>query len=452
MDFKNSHLVYKSSNCDYDIHKSLILKSNVIKTDGGATLEVSYVVEKEKKLTVRHIQLPGDLKKCLEVQSRIPGITHKRFLVFINPRSGRKRAVKIYEKRVRPIFDLCGIQTEEFVTSRANEVRDLLMNIDLVSFDGVIAVGGDGIYNEVVSGMADRELRDNGCDPDDPESRLLKLRLPIGIIPAGSGNYTAWYLNGTKCPQTATLRIVLGQSISTNIASLHQGNKCSGYSGLILGFGLFGDVMKDCERYRWMGTSRFKVVPVGSVLNRRPVNVCISYIPTETKTFQTRDMFVDNKPDFLRLISMPVENSKSFREKFKKRTLSTSDILEEPSEWKTAEERVVYAIDTYPIVMKPKGVKMSPHFGGDSLELLITGKCKLGDHFRQLKAVDDGKSNCYDFDFVRKINVQRYRVRVLKNNNEDFYINCDGEVIRLEHSEFDVRLHKNVVELYGKPR
>lgn len=103
--------------------------------------------------------------------SYLTGITHKRFLVFINPRSGRKRAVKIYEKRVRPIFDLCGIQTEEFgmyktrkkfefdvfsyvtekrndflskyvhklcisVTSRANEVRDLLMNIDLVSFDG----------------------------------------------------------------------------------------------------------------------------------------------------------------------------------------------------------------------------------------------------------------------------------------------------------------------------
>ena len=175
--------------------------------------------------------------------------------------------------------------------------------------------------------------------------------------------------------------------------------------------------------------SSILVVPVGSVLNRRPVNVCISYIPTETKTFQTRDMFVDNKPDFLRLISMPVENSKSFREKFKKRTLSTSDILEEPSgtkvcntvyktiflfsparkyykylpifspEWKTAEERAVYAIDTYPIVMKPKGVKMSPHFGGDSLELLITGKCKLGDHFRQLKAVDDGKSNCVSFHY-----------------------------------------------------
>ena len=74
----------------------------------------------------------------------------------------------------------------------------------------------------------------------------------------GSGNYTAWYLNGTKCPVTAALRIVMGHCVSTNIVSLHQGNKCSGYSGLILGFGLFGDVMRDCEKYRWMGTSRFK--------------------------------------------------------------------------------------------------------------------------------------------------------------------------------------------------
>lgn len=40
----------------------------------------------------------------------------------------------------------------------------------------------------------------------------------------------------------------MGHCVSTNIASLHQGNKCSGYSGLILGFGLFGDVMRDCEK------------------------------------------------------------------------------------------------------------------------------------------------------------------------------------------------------------
>lgn len=84
---------------------------------------------------------------------------------------------------------------------------------------------------------------------------ILYINMNIFI---GSGNYTVWYLNGTKCPKTAALRIAMGQCVPTNIASLHQGHTCTGYSGLILGFGLFGDMMKDCEQYRWMGTSRFK--------------------------------------------------------------------------------------------------------------------------------------------------------------------------------------------------
>ncbi|XP_052700408.1 ceramide kinase-like isoform X1 [Crassostrea angulata] len=456
MDFINSHLICKSSSCEFSVNKSQILKSCVHERNGGAFLEVHYVAERNTKLTRRRHQYPETLDKCLEIHKKIQNTLAdkrpKRLLVLINPRSGSRKAEKIYAKRVLPVFELCEIQTNVIVTHRANEVKDLLMNIDLEEFDGVVAVGGDGIYNEVVSGLTVRELRDHGQDPDNPESKLSQLKLPIGIIPAGSGNYTAWYLNGTKCPVTAALRIVMGHCVSTNIVSLHQGNKCSGYSGLILGFGLFGDVMRDCEKYRWMGTSRFKVIPVGSVLNRRPVNVSISYIPTENKRLQYQEDFTIQKPDFLRLTSVPVTNRKSARDGYKKRTFSFSDTLDTPSEWKTAEDRVVYAVDTYPITMKPDGTRMTPNFGGNTLELLITTKCKLADHFRQLKEVDDGKSSCYDFEFVKKIEVQRYRVRVLRNKTEDFYLNCDGEVIRLEHPEFDVRLHKQVVQLYGKAK
>lgn len=47
---------------------------------------------------------------------------------------------------------------------------------------------------------------------------------------------------------------------------------------------------------------------------------------------------------------------------------------------------------------KPDGTKMVQNFGGDSLELLTTTKCKLADRFRQLKAVDDNKSYCVRFE------------------------------------------------------
>lgn len=79
------------------------------------------------------------------------------------------------------------------------------------------------------------------------------------------------------------------------------------------------------------------------------------------------------------------------------------DFILQFAEWKTAEDRVVYAVDTYPITMKPDGTRMTPNFGGNTLELLITTKCKLADHFRQLKELDDGKSSCVSIITEKKI-------------------------------------------------
>lgn len=85
------------------------------------------------------------------------------------------------------------------------------------------------------------------------------------------------------------------------------------------------------QRKRTSETSLFVVIPVGSVLNRRPVNVSISYIPTENKRIQCQEDITIQKPDFLRLTSVPVTNTKSARDGYKKRTVSFSDFLDTPS-------------------------------------------------------------------------------------------------------------------------
>ncbi|XP_062606083.1 ceramide kinase-like [Saccostrea cucullata] len=457
MNFQESCLCYQTFKIDRKINSRLILSSNIHSTDSGTSLEVVHVVEKKTKLKIEKIQCEASESQCNEthkaIEQSMKDKRPKSLLVFINPRSGNRGAEKIYQRKVLPIFQMCGVKTNEYVTSRPNEVRDRLLNTNLNTYDGVVAVGGDGIYNEVLSALLDREMKNSGLDPNDPDSRLVQLKLPIGIIPAGSGNYTAWYLNGTKCPKTAAIRIVMGDCVATNVASLHQGNRCAGYSSLILGFGLFGDVMRDCEKYRWMGTSRFKVIPVGTVLSRRPVNVIISYVPAKSgdNNSNAENRVTAPKQQFHRQISVPVFNTKKARVTFQKRTVSSSANFGAASEWRTADERVVYAVDTYPITMKPKGTKMAPHFGEDSLKLRITQKCKLMDHIRQLKEVDDGKSTCYDFDFVRTISVERYRVRILNKEMQDFFVNCDGEVICLDGPEIIVSLHRRVVQLYGSP-
>ena len=43
----------------------------------------------------------------------------------------------------------------------------------------------------------------------------------------------------------------------TNVVSVHQGRKLQCYSSLLLEFGLIGEMMHDCEKFRWMGPNRY---------------------------------------------------------------------------------------------------------------------------------------------------------------------------------------------------
>lgn len=49
--------------------------------------------------------------------------------------------------------------------------------------DGVVAVGGDGLVNEVVMGLLLVACRRDGVNPHDPEVQLPETHLRLGIIP-----------------------------------------------------------------------------------------------------------------------------------------------------------------------------------------------------------------------------------------------------------------------------
>ena len=65
----------------------------------------------------------------------------------------------------------------------------------------------------------------------------------------------------------------------------------------------------------------------------------------------------------------------------------------------------------------------------------------------------------YDYKFVSKHEVSGYTVRLINETvsssgnkpvlQKDFYINCDGEAIRLQEPVFDVKFHRRVVKFFG---
>ena len=76
-------------------------------------------------------------------------------------------------RQVKPIFDLAGIECDVKVTERPNQARDLLLTYDFerpsARIDGIVSVGGDGMFSELINGI----LRRAAIDSDGGRALLL---------------------------------------------------------------------------------------------------------------------------------------------------------------------------------------------------------------------------------------------------------------------------------------
>ncbi|KAL4433742.1 hypothetical protein ABPG75_000183 [Micractinium tetrahymenae] len=84
----------------------------------------------------------------------------RRLLVFVNPFGGSRRAAQIWQNVVKPVFDKAGIKSSAVETQHGGHARSLLTNMpgdELAGYDGVVAIGGDGLFHEIINGLL--ELR-----------------------------------------------------------------------------------------------------------------------------------------------------------------------------------------------------------------------------------------------------------------------------------------------------
>ena len=55
--------------------------------------------------------------------------------------------------QVQPLFKKFNIDSEVIITERANHARDYLQDCNLEGIDGVICIGGDGMFAEIFNGI-----------------------------------------------------------------------------------------------------------------------------------------------------------------------------------------------------------------------------------------------------------------------------------------------------------
>ena len=271
-----------------------------------------------------------------------------RFLVFINPAAGRGKAEEVFKKHVEPVLKCArNCVVEAIVTTRSGETEErtyerskesLLLtrgrgyesNTTTHNEDarvlGIIAIGGDGTIAEAYAGV-ERAQKELGTHES----------IPIGAIPAGSGNAICVSLaeqsEEVNDATTMALLIAKGQTIRLDGARLaiyrndengsndttndttkstsskrrlsldrRNGSKKNGSNTnntisnnrvavyqntalLSVSWGFFADVDLESERFRCLGGTRFIVQAIARLINLRTYKMDLTYrVSQETKS------------------------------------------------------------------------------------------------------------------------------------------------------------------------
>ena len=174
-----------------------------------------------------------------------------KFIITVNPHGGKKLGPRLLN-RVKPLFEAKGIELFVVETTFAGHAKELANQLNITEYDGFIGIGGDGTLHEIINGML---------------SRHDGRKIPIGIIPGGSGNSYMHDLNLTD-PLKAAKAIINGKTRSLDTAKVEV-NHIIKYSNNMIGWGLVTDVGNQAEHFRWLGTNRYTILSVVEVLRHK---------------------------------------------------------------------------------------------------------------------------------------------------------------------------------------
>jgi diacylglycerol kinase (ATP) len=95
-----------------------------------------------------------------------------KLLLVVNPKAGFGRGAKVLAE-IRQAFDARNIATDTLLTTHRGDASEQLAASRLGGYDGVVAAGGDGTVFEVLNGLYQHPR---------------EARLPLGVVPVGTGN------------------------------------------------------------------------------------------------------------------------------------------------------------------------------------------------------------------------------------------------------------------------
>jgi YegS/Rv2252/BmrU family lipid kinase len=139
----------------------------------------------------------------------------KKLLFVMNPRAGQRKANR-HLAEILAIFNRAGYRVDTYMTAGPGDGVQVVTR-RAAEVDLVVCCGGDGTFNETVTGMLQSDIQ-----------------VPIGYIPAGSTNDFAASLHLPTNPVKAAQAIVEGQPMTYDVGRFGQR-----YFAYVASFGAF---------------------------------------------------------------------------------------------------------------------------------------------------------------------------------------------------------------------
>uniref|UniRef100_A0A6I8PHB6 Ceramide kinase n=1 Tax=Ornithorhynchus anatinus TaxID=9258 RepID=A0A6I8PHB6_ORNAN len=362
----------------------------------------------EEQLCNRWLQA---LRESLEKLTTRP----KHLLVYINPFGGKQQAKRIYEQKVAPLFSLASVSADVIVTEHANHAKDSLLEINIEKYDGIVCVGGDGMFSEVMHGLIGRTQKDSGIDQNNPRASLVRCNLRIGIIPAGSTDCVCYATVGTNDPVTSALHIIVGDSLPLDVSSVHHDDTFLKYSVSLLGYGFYGDILRDSEKKRWMGLIRYDFSGLKTFLSHHYYEGTVSFLPAQHAVGSPRDKKGCHTGCFV------CRQSKQQLEEQQKKALYGLENTEEAEEWKVVRGKFLAINAANMSCACPrsrKGLSPAAHLADGSADLILVRKCSRFNFLRYLLR-HTNRDDQFDFTFVEVYRVRKFRFASKHSEEED---------------------------------
>ena len=195
----------------------------------------------------------------------------RKILLVVNPTGGVRNGLEIL-KNIKPIFEAGGIELEIIETKYAGHAKDIAKAMEIEKFESLCLVGGDGTMHESVNGMYTRE--DN-------------KRIPIGLIPAGTGNSLMHDFNCLD-PNIAAKWIIKGYTKKIDLAEISMEHKLV-YAFNIIGWGMITDINLRAEGVRWMGENRYTYSALMEIMSHKLRHAKLSF---EDKNYDEKFTFI----------------------------------------------------------------------------------------------------------------------------------------------------------------